>query len=324
MADGEGTAGTVISDVAPALGAVPYVGPILSAAASIGGGLLQSDAAKKQAAQAAQVRQNALNTQVQPMRPEYLAALHLAQMRSLGGLPGLQTDKTDLAQQLADQIRYIRMASPGGNQALAAMSKAVAANSTGLQKLQAQDLNYRGLADKDVADTLWKVGDAGRNLENIRDTQRTQGLTAAAALENASMVNKQQGASTALGAVSTGANQLLNNYMKLYQNQNSGSSANNIANNGMSSTGDVSLDARNNLNGYSGFSPAQLTHNYLATTSPNTPMTSDAIFSAAMNSSNNTAGSVGYTPPSLTGATNIAAPAATDSNQFLTPTGEGF
>jgi hypothetical protein len=183
-----------------ALNLVPFVGPVLSSLASIGSGALQADAARKQAAQAANIRQQAMATQKESIRPEYLAALHMAQMKALGGVPGMNEYQGNLGQELADQIRYIRMAAPGGNQALAAMSKAVAGRSAAFNQLQGQDMAYRSAAQGDVAKTLWDVGAQQRGLETYRDTQRNAGLTAASAMENAAMLNKQRGIDTALAA----------------------------------------------------------------------------------------------------------------------------
>lgn len=309
MADGEQVAGQTISTIGPVLNAVPYVGPILSAAASIGGGLLQSDAAKKQAAQAAKVRQDALNTAVQPMRPEYTAALHLARMHELGGLPGLQVEKGDLAQQLADQIRYIHMAAPGGNAALAAMSKAVSNQSAGLRGLQAKDELFRGNASADTAKTLWNVGDAGRKLEDIRDEQRTGGLKAAAALENASMLNKQGGYNTAAFGAAQGANSIFQNLLKLGGTGNGTSTATPAQTNfaGTTSTANIGLAQ----------TPNQLLHQYLTSTSPGEKLDSAGFFSGMSGSGNGTA------PVGLTGAPNPFGGSTTTDNINTSPASLG-
>lgn len=227
MADGEGTAGTVIKDVSPALGLIPIAGPILSTAASIGGGLLQADSASKQADEAKRIRANALATPKENLRPEYLASLHMARMKALSGLPGIETDKGDLAQQLADQIRYIRMAAPGGNAALSAMGRASANNSASLRGLQAKDAEFRSNALTDVGNTLWNTGDKQRDLEVAQRVQRNQGLTAASAMENAAQFNKQRGIDTILGGIAKGGNQIFDNIMKTNGQSDNSQTANN-------------------------------------------------------------------------------------------------
>jgi hypothetical protein len=268
-----------------ALGAVPFVGPVLSSLASIGSGALQADAARKQAAQAANIRQQAMATQKEAIRPEYLAALHMSQMKALGGLPGMNEYQGNLGQELADQIRYIRMAAPGGNQALAAMSKAVAGRSAAFNQLQGQDMAYRSAAQGDVAKTLWDVGTQQRGLETYRVTQRNAGLTAASAMENAAMLNKQRGIDTALAGTAGGANQVTDNMMKLMglgaQKQGMTTSP--------AQTGlyEPMQDAGKNYGGsYLPTAPSTAVNNWLMTTAPGQTMDSSSLFGASMGTGN--------------------------------------
>lgn len=287
MADAEGTAGSVIQGIGPALGAVPYVGPILSMAASLGGGALQADSAKKQAAEAARIRQQALNTQKAPLQADYLAALHQARMKAISGLPGAEQYKGDLASQLADQIRYIRMAAPGGNAALSAMSAAVQNQNRSLNDLQAKDAAYRSGAQDNLQSTLWNVGDKNRDLELYRDLQKNQGLTAASAMENASMFNKQRGIDTILGGVAQGGNQLFDNMLKLYGG-NSAQTA--IPTNTNTAVAPGIGNASN---------PNSWLNDYLTSSSPGQKLSSNDMFGAGLSS-----GTSNYDlPPSLSGAT---------------------
>src|ERR1700721_294575 len=124
-ATAENTAGQVIGSVSQAVGAIPLIGPIASGIGSLISGVLERNAAQKQAQQAQNARQAALNTPLENQRPEYLAALHMARMRELSGLPGAPQDKQDLSQQLADQLRAIRMRGKNGGQKLQAHTDVV-------------------------------------------------------------------------------------------------------------------------------------------------------------------------------------------------------
>lgn len=285
MANGETTAGQVIQGVGPMLNLVPYVGPLLSAAASIGGGALQAAGAKKQKAEAERIRQQALNTQKQPLQGNYLAALHQARMKALSGLPGIDVYKGDLASQLADQIRYIRMAAPGGNAALSAMSAAVQNQNKGLNDLRAKDATYRSGAQDNLQNTLWDVGDKNRDLELYRDLQRDKGLTAASAMENASMFNKQRGVDTILGGVAQGGNQLFDNMLKLYGGDKQQSPVPTTDSGTMPGIGTAS-------------NPTSWLNDYLSNSSPGQGVTSSDMFGAGLSSGGNS-----IMPASLSGAT---------------------
>ena len=212
MADStEGTAGQVIQGIGPALSAVPYVGPLLSMGASIGGGLLQADAAKKQQQQGMKQQQEALATPLTPLRPEFLAALHNQMLQAHSDMPGFEANKDILSQQLADQIRGIRMSSPNGDATLAAIGNAMASRNKDLMQLGAQNSAYR-VGEQDKANqTLWNVGTQGVANEAIQRQQKQAGLTSAAQMLNAAMLNKQTGANQILGGISAAGTSLEKN-----------------------------------------------------------------------------------------------------------------
>lgn len=211
MADALGTTGTVLSTAAPLLNAVPYVGPILSAAATIGGGIMQTSAAKKQAAQAAKVRDEALRTGKQPLRPEFAQRLRMDKMLAQAGLAGLPLYQEKLDERLSNSVRSVREQSNSGAGTLAAVSALTGAENDQLRELMIQDAAVKQELQKRVGDTNWDIGVKERGLEDIRDAQKREGLTAAAALENAATYNKQQGIKSILGAVGTAATGLTAN-----------------------------------------------------------------------------------------------------------------
>ncbi len=211
MASTEATAGSAIQAISPALNAVPYVGPILSILGSVGGGLLESDAAKKQQQQGLQMQKDALATPMTPLAPEYLAALHNQMLMAHSDMPGFQQNKELLSQQLADQIRGIRMSSPSGNATLAAIGNSLANQSRGAQNLGIANAQYQNAAQQKANEMLWNVGDARVANEAIQREQRNKGLTSASQMLNSAMLNKQTGANQIIGGITAGVSDIEKN-----------------------------------------------------------------------------------------------------------------
>lgn len=203
MADSLGTAGAVVSSISPALSAIPYVGGILSAAGTVAGGLMQQAAAKKQAAQAAKIRQDALNTQKQGLRPEFLAKKRMDEMGYLSGLPGYNLAKENIDEDAASNLRAIRDGSPNGTATAAAVAAGLELGNKANRELDIKNAEYKAGKLNDVGTTEWAIGEKQRDLENIRDMQRKEGLTAASAMENASTANKMNAANTITGALTS-------------------------------------------------------------------------------------------------------------------------
>lgn len=217
MADGLGTAGTVLSTAAPLLNAVPVVGSLLSMGATIGGGLMQNAAAKKQAEQAARTREQAAGIKPRDIQSEYYKKLRADQMASLSGLAGLELGQQKLDAATAANLRNIREGSASGAQTVAALSSALGQQNMAQNALTAQDLEYRADMRQQVGNDLAMVGERKDVQQGITDQKQRDMLQMAAALENASTFNKQQGTNQILGAVSSTASSLGN--MPIEQSQ---------------------------------------------------------------------------------------------------------
>lgn len=211
MADGVGTAGNVISTVAPMTSAIPIAGPIISGALGLVGGILQKTAAEKQADQAAQIRKDALATEKQALRPEFLRSMRIRKMQALQGMPGKDLAELGLDEDIAANIRGIKESSPQGATATAAISALLNRANAQKRNIQQQDAQFRYDATGKVADTEWELGNQQRGLEIAQINQRNQGLTAAAGMENAAMANDMTGNNTILGSISSTASSLANN-----------------------------------------------------------------------------------------------------------------
>lgn len=219
MADTEQEAGQVVGALSPALGAIPFVGPLLSAGGAIASGLLEGDAAKKQAAQAQSLREQANALKPEATSPGFLQKLNLDQQTAAGGLPGMQLYKNFLAQQTANHMRAIQTASPNGAASVNAISAALYGENEAAGKLGIQDAEFRTNAQNNVSADLGVLGTQERGLELFRDTERNKMLGQVNALESAATGNKQTSANTITGAIgSTGANIFKNltdpNYLK--------------------------------------------------------------------------------------------------------------
>lgn len=211
MADGYSTAGAVLKTASPILSAIPYVGPIISGIASIGGGLLEQQGAKKQAEQAERMRKDALNTEKQPLRSEFIQKQNMDKMLALQGLPGFNQYNQLVDDATASSMRAIRESSGSGAQTLAAISAANGLANENKMKLMLQNAAAQQNNIKALGDTTWNIGEKQRGLEDIRDTQRAQGLQSAAAMENAATFNKLNATKGIIGGISGAASQIGNN-----------------------------------------------------------------------------------------------------------------
>lgn len=191
MADTEDDIGTGIQSVAPFLNAIPIGGPILSAIAAAGGGLLKTDAAKKQAQRAAQLRNQ--QVPVQTLRPEYKRKLSLDEMAAIQTVPGYNQATQQLDAGTAQNIRAIADRSPSGAATLSAIGNALYQKNQGIEKLQAANESYRTGAMKTVSDDLSTIGDKQRDLEVQQHSDKALLNAGATNLENASTANKLGG-----------------------------------------------------------------------------------------------------------------------------------
>lgn len=210
MADGLGTAGGIMQGIAPALGAIPVVGNIASAAFTIGGGLMQNAAAKKQAEQAERTRKEAAGLKPRDIQSEYYKKLKADQMAAVSGLSGLELGQQKLDQATAANLRNIREGSASGAQTLAALSSAIGQQNSAQNALTALDLEYRADMRNQVGEDLGMIGGRKDIQQGITDQKQREMLQMAAALENASTVNKQQAATQMLGAASSTFSSLMN------------------------------------------------------------------------------------------------------------------
>lgn len=199
MADGEGTAGTVLQDVSPALSAIPYVGGLLSLAANLGGGALKASAAKQQAARADALRKQ--QVPIQGIAPAYQRKLTLDEMTALAGTPGYEQAKDNLNATSAQNIRAIADHSPSGSATLSAIGNALYQKNLGLQKLDASNAAYRANGITNVSNDLGAI--AGQQDEKMVQQHSDQALNNSAAtnLENAATSNKYSGINQAINAV---------------------------------------------------------------------------------------------------------------------------
>lgn len=212
MADAQGTAGSVIKGVAPVLNAVPYVGPLLSMAASIGGGALEASAAKKQAEQAAKLRKQTDAMQPGQLQPEYYKKFQGDQALALGGLPGIDLYKDWLAQNMATNMRGIKENSANGASAVNAISLALGGQNAAINKLGMSDAEYRAKYNDAALSDLWNLGDKKQALVDANNERKKLGYAQANNLEAAATGNKQTAWNTILGSIGSTATELTKNF----------------------------------------------------------------------------------------------------------------
>ena len=208
MADAESSIGDVAQGAAPFLNFIPYVGPLVSAAASAAGGFLKTDAAKKQAQRAAEVRNQQIP--LQTLRPEYKRKLNLDEMTALQTVPGYNQATQQLDASTAQNIRAIADRSPSGSATLSAIGNALYQKNQGLEKIAAANESYRTAGMKTVSDDLSTIGDKERDLEVQQHADKALLNAGATNLENASTATKLGGVHDiinsvgALGKLNTG------------------------------------------------------------------------------------------------------------------------
>lgn len=191
--------------------AIPFVGGAIGAIGSVIGGVLEQNEAKKQAEQAEKMRRDALNQQKQGIRPEFLQKQKMDTMLALAGLPNYNLYGQEIDYNTASNLRSIRESSPGGAATLAAISAANGLAAENKRKLQMSNAEARLAGLKQVSNTTWDIGEKQRGLEDIRDQMKREGLSSAAAMENAATFNKVNSIKQMVGGITTGANQLSTN-----------------------------------------------------------------------------------------------------------------
>lgn len=273
---GQKTAGTVIKTVAPLLSAIPYVGPFVSLAAGIGGGLLEADAAKKQAEQGANERNQADNLMKAPARPEFRQKYNAEQALALGDAPGLEQYKEWLEGNMAAHIRTIKENSPNGASAANAISLLLGQTDQATNQLGADNIKYKASKTETALNDLWNTGLQEHGLEQERDAKKASMYQQANALETASTANKQTAVNTITGLVSSTATSLFNNIGRDNKDAMWQSYLQQIYGDGVS-TPAVPVQAGTEANVSSAFNPADYIWNY----SPNVgsvPATPAATF----------------------------------------------
>jgi len=193
--------------MAPALVA-SIVPAVISGVTAAAGGISKAIAAKKQKEQAEKIRKDALNTKVQPLNPEFLAKKRMDNMAYLSGLPGYGLAKENIDEQAATNLRAIRENSPTGAATVSAISSALQLGNKANRELDINNAEFRAKKLSDVGNTEWAIGEKQRQLEDIRDQTKREGLTAASAMENAATANKMNAANTITGAISSTATSL--------------------------------------------------------------------------------------------------------------------
>ncbi len=245
MASTEGTAGSVVSGVAPALNLVPFVGGLLSTAATVGGGLLQKDAAAKQAAQAANERQQANALKPRLLDENYWKAFHSAKMASLSNMAGYEDYINNLAKNSANQMRAIQESSPNGAATLAAISALHGSQNEALNKIGVTNSAYKQGMEKEVRNDLWNLGLKKDEYYGQNEEKKNLMYQDASAKETAAMANRNTGFNTILGGLSSTATSLTKN---LGDNQNN-TAFNNWYNNyiGNQSLGSITPMGQNSI-----------------------------------------------------------------------------
>lgn len=193
-------------------GLVPYVGPLLSMAASIGGGALEASAAKKQAEQAAKLRKQTDAMQPGQLQPEYYKKFVGDQALALGGLPGIDLYKDWLAGNMATNMRSIKENSPNGASAVNAISLALGGQNAAINKLGMADAEYRAKYNDAALSDLWNIGDKKQALVDANIERKKLGYAQANNLEAAATGNKQTAWNTILGSIGSTATELTKNF----------------------------------------------------------------------------------------------------------------
>lgn len=217
--EGQQTAATALGAAAPALTAVPYVGPILSLAATATAAGLSANVAAQQKKRAEALRQEGINTPKEMLRPEYIQALRSARFSEQAGLPGKELWKNYLDNRLATQARNIRESSPSGQATLEALSAAYGQNADSLNQMAINDSQFRSGASKDVRNMLWDTGGEQRKLELEQTRIKENLFSGANALENASTANKQGAINQIAGAVGSTATAITGNIQEANKNK---------------------------------------------------------------------------------------------------------
>jgi len=210
MADGYKTAGNVLSMASPMLNAVPYIGPLLSMGASIGGGLLEQKAAKEQAAQADKMRRDALNLKPEKISKYYTDKLRADKMAALSGLPGYGLAKNAIDANIATGLRAGAESSESGAQRLALASALIGTGNKSLNDLSMADAEFKAGLQKEARGTMQMLGDKEYQQQLIRDEWKQRGLEGASAMENAATANRIGALNKIMGAVASTGTSLLN------------------------------------------------------------------------------------------------------------------
>jgi hypothetical protein len=198
---------------------IPMVGPVISMAGGIAGGILEKNEAEDQAAQAEKVRKEALGLKPDKLNKEFYQKLRKDQMSELAGLPGKQLWQQMLEQKTANDMRSIRESSPNGAAALASASAALGQENQALNTLAIKDSEFRQDAANTVGNDLWNLGLQKRGNEDRRDQWKREGLQAASALENAATANRMGGANKIIGSIGSTATALSSNAQGQSNNQ---------------------------------------------------------------------------------------------------------
>ena len=201
---GEKTAGGVIGALSPALGAIPFVGPAIAGIGSIVSGALEAGAANKQKQQAAKdiAAANAMKAGALPSGlTQHVTA---DEMASLSDKPGIGEAKDALAQNFVAHMKAIQASSSSGAQSVNAISQALGINGENLNKLMADNADWKAEHAQKFRDDLWNLGEAQhRNIQEMFQNYQKPLYEQATALGNAATANKQTAANTIGGSLAT-------------------------------------------------------------------------------------------------------------------------
>lgn len=198
----------IVKGVSGLAGMIPMVGPAISMVGGVVGGVLEKNEAQKQAEQAEKVRKDALKLKPDNLSPEFQQRLRADKMAELAGLPGKNLWQNMIDQRTANDMRSIQDSAPNGAAALAAASAAMGRNAQDVNTLAIKDSEFRNDASNQTRDTLWNVGLQKDEEKAIRDLKQTQGLSAAAALENAATFNNVNANNKIIGSIGSTASSI--------------------------------------------------------------------------------------------------------------------
>lgn len=200
MADGLGTASSVLKGAGGIASMIPGYGTMIGAGLSTVGGILDMVDAQKQKEEAQKIQQKAEQVKKQPLEKEYLAALRAKKMMALSGLPQYEQAKENLDLDAANALKSIEESSPYGGSVVSAINAVLNKGSQQKRAIDVEQAKAKLGLKKDVIDTLWGVGGQQRELTKEQRSRQEALYSQAQDLMAAATANKQIGREKAIGA----------------------------------------------------------------------------------------------------------------------------